>query len=171
MNPQIVVECSDIVDFACDVVVLKYARKFFGADEAVASRIAGDYEQSITPDVGGHLLLLTKGKIAASQALFVGVPALNQFDYGEIRKFASQAMRILAEEMPGAKHVAMTVHGAGYGLDETECFLTQVAGLQDAFRRQSAPPFLQQVTIVERDQSRAWRLQQLFRVTHGQDER
>jgi hypothetical protein len=52
MNQQIAVESSDIVDFACDVVVLKYAQAFYGADKAVASRIAADYEQSIAPQSG-----------------------------------------------------------------------------------------------------------------------
>jgi hypothetical protein len=163
MNQQIAVECSDIVDFACDVVVLKYAQAFYGADKAVASRIADNYEQSIAPRVGEHVLLPSRGKIAAKQALFIGVPSLYQFDYGEIRKFAGQAMQILAEEMPNAKHVAMTMHGIGYGLDETECFLAQIAGLLDAFRSRSMPPFLQRVTIVERSQSRALRLQQALK--------
>ena len=163
INQQIAVECSDITDFACDVVVLKYAQAFFGADKAVASRIVDDYEQSIAPRVGEHVLLPSKGKIAAGQALFIGVPSLYQFDYGGIRKFAGQAMQILAEEMPSAKHVAMTMHGINYGLDETECFLAQIAGLLDAFRSRSVSPFLQQVTIVERNQSRALRLQQVLK--------
>ncbi len=161
-NPEIAVECSDIVDFACDVVVLKYAQAFYGADKAVASKIADDYAQSITPRVDEHVLLPSRGKIAARQALFIGVPSLYQFDYGEIRKFAGQAMQILAEAMPSAKHVAMTMHGIGYGLDETECFLAQIAGLLDAFRSRSVPPFLQQVTIVERNQNRAQRLQRVL---------
>jgi len=163
MNQQIAVECSDITDFACDVVVLKYAQAFFGADKAVASRIVDDYEQSIAPRVGEYVLLPSKGKIAARQALFIGVPSLYQFDYGEIRKFAGQAMQILAEDMPSAKHVAMTMHGIGYGLDETECFLAQIAGLLDAFRSRSVPPSLQRVTIVERNQNRALRLQQVLK--------
>jgi hypothetical protein len=162
MNQQIAVECSDVVDFACDVVVLKYAQAFYGADEAVASKIADDYEQSIAPRVGEHVLLPSRGKIAARQALFIGVPSLYQFDYGGIRKFAGQAMQILAEETPNAKHVAMTMHGIDYGLDETECFLAQIGGLLDAFRSRSAPPFLQQVTIVERNENRALRLQQVL---------
>ncbi len=161
-NPEIAVECADIVDFACDVVVLKYAQAFYGADKAVASKIADDYEQSIAPRVDEHVLLPSGGKVAARQALFIGVPSLYQFDYGEIRKFAGQAMQILAKDMPSAKHVAMTMHGIGYGLDETECFLAQIAGLLDAFRSRSMPPFLQQVTIVERNQNRAMRLQQVL---------
>ncbi len=163
MSPQIAVECSDIVDYACDVVVLKYAQAFYGADLAVASRIVEDYKQSIAPPVGEHVLLPSKGKIAARQALFIGVPSLYQFDYDGIRKFAGQAMQILAEEMPSAKHVAMTMHGINYGLDETECFLAEIAGLLDAFRSRSAPPFLQQVTVIERGQNRAMRLQQVLK--------
>ena len=106
MNQQIAVECSDVVDFACDVVGLKYAQAFYGADEAVASKIADDYEQSIAPRVGEHVLLPSRGKIAARQALFIGVPSLYQFDYGGIRKFAGQAMQI------GSGVGAFSVQGA-----------------------------------------------------------
>ena len=33
---EISVSCSDIVDFVCDVVVLKYAQEFYGADWLIA---------------------------------------------------------------------------------------------------------------------------------------
>ncbi len=102
------------------------------------------------------------GKVTAKQALFVGVPRLSQLGYGEIREFAKRAMQILAKNMPSAKHIAMTIHGPGYGLDETECFLAQIAGLLDAFRNETMPPFLQQITIVERNRGRSDRLKQIL---------
>lgn len=157
------IECSDIVNLACDVVVLKYAQAFYGADSAVASRINDDHTLDISPRPGQYTLLPSRGKIAARQVLFVGVPQLYQLDYGEIREFASRAMQILARNMPSAKHIAMTIHGAGYGLDETECFLAQLAGLSDAFRTEAVPPFLKRITIVERNQGRATRLGGILR--------
>ena len=157
------VECSDIVDFVCDVVVLKYAQAFYGADRVVASRISDDHTQDISPHPSQHILLPSRGKIAAKVALFVGVPPLSQLGYGEIREFVNRAMQILARNMPSAKHIAMTIHGPGYGLDETECFLAQIAGLADAFSSEAVPPFLQQITIVEKNKGRAARLKQILK--------
>ena len=97
----------------------------------------------MSPRPGQHLLLPAKGKIAAKQALFVGVPPLYELGYRAIREFANRAIHILAKNMPSAKHIALTIHGPGYGLDETECFLAQIAGLVDAFRSEAVPPFLQ----------------------------
>jgi hypothetical protein len=159
---KIGVECSDIVDFACDAVVLKYAQAFYGADKVVAGRISDNPKRDISPQPGQHVLLSTGGRIAAKRALFVGVPSLYNLGYGEIREFANLAMQILAKNMPSAKHIALTIHGPGVGLDETECFLAQIAGLVDAFRSGSVPPFLQRVTIVERNQGRSERLKQIL---------
>ena len=52
---EISVSCSDIVDFVCDVVVLKYAEEFYGADWLIASRISDDPAQDISPWPGYHL--------------------------------------------------------------------------------------------------------------------
>lgn len=41
---------------------------------------------------------------------------------------------ILAQEAPNTKHIAMTIHGPGYGLVETEAVLSQFAGLIDGIR-------------------------------------
>ena len=134
-----------------------------GLDEVVASRISAGHTQGISPQPDQYTLLPSRGEIAAKQALFVGVPPLSLLGYGEIREFVSHAMQILARNMPSAKHIAMTIHGPGYGLDETECFLAQIAGLMDAFRSEAVPPFLQRITIVEKNQGRAYRLEQILR--------
>ncbi len=152
---QVDVECANIIDFVCDAVVLKYAQAFYGADDAVAGRIGA---LDISPQPGQHALISSRGKIGAKQVLFVGVAPLFSLGYGEIREFANKAMQILATSMPSARHVAMTIHGPGFGLDETECFLAQIAGLLDAVRSQTVPPSLQRITIVERNEARAARL-------------
>jgi hypothetical protein len=36
MNLTLSIECADIIDFTCDVLVLKYAQAFYGADALVA---------------------------------------------------------------------------------------------------------------------------------------
>jgi hypothetical protein len=158
---KITIDCADIVDFKCDVVVLKYAQSFYGADWAVANRISDDPAAAISPLPGQHILLPGNGKVAAKQVLFVGTPSLYDLGYGEIREFARRAMQLLSQSMPSAKSVGMTVHGPGFGLDETESFLAQIAGLSDAFRSGMAPA-LQQISIVEISEGRADRFRQVL---------
>ena len=156
-QPEIEVEVSDICDVAADVVVLKHAQSFFGADAVVAATLTQDSKRAlhITPAPGDFALVPTSGRIAAPQVVFVGVAPLFRFDYQEIRAFASRALEIVAAELPDAEHIAMTMHGVGYGLDEREAFLAQIAGLLE-----TAPtaPTVRKVTIAERDPGRARRL-------------
>src|SRR5574341_52385 len=156
---DIIVQCSDVLDFPCDVLVLKYAQDFYGADEIVASVLKN---QSISPLPGRHVLLPSEGKLSATQVLFIGVAPLSEFGYPEIRQFATDALRILARETPDVTKIAMTVHGVTYGLDERESFLAQIAGLLEAFDNNITPSSLQQVTIVEKDQGRALRLKEIL---------
>ena len=69
----------------------------------------------------------------------------------------------LAGALPSASHVAFTLHGAGYGLDETEAFRSELAGLLDAIESGDCPQGLHQLTIVERNGGRVRRLQQQLR--------
>jgi hypothetical protein len=163
MNSTISVECADIVDFACDVIVLKYAQDFYGADELVANLLRPDRLEEVSPRPGKYALLDSEGKLKAKKVLFVGVLALNQFDYEQIRKFAKESLGILAKVMPDAAHIALTIHGVGYGLDEKESFLAQIAGLFDAFSNETVPPSLKRVTIVDKNQDRAIRLKWILK--------
>jgi len=56
----------------------------------------------------------------------------------------------------------MTMHGVGYGLDEQESFLSQLAGLLEAARSDLAPSKLRRITIVERNKRRADRLREIL---------
>ena len=56
----------------------------------------------------------------------------------------------------------MTLHGAGYGLDEKEAFESEVAGLMDAIISADFPPSLTRISFVERNPGRARRLQHLL---------
>jgi hypothetical protein len=91
--------------------------------------------------------------------LFIGTADIGRFDYGQIREFSKQALSVLSREVPSARHVATTIHGVGFGLDETECFLAQIAGILDAVAANMFPRFLERITIVERNPERAERLQ------------
>ncbi len=152
---------GDVVDFVCDVVVLKYAQTFYGADRIVANRISDDPGRDIAPRVGDFVLIPTRGGISAKQALFVGVKPLYELGYADIREFSIRAVQILLNKTSNARHIAMTIHGPGFGLDEQESFLAQIAGLRDALREVDSLPF-RQITIVERNQGRASRLMRVL---------
>jgi len=164
MEKKIDIECADVIDFPCDVLILKYAQAHYGADGDVAYRLTSDEETAskITPLPDEYVFLPSEGKIAAKQVLFVGVNSLGRFGYGQIRSFANYSMEIVASHMPEVKHVAMTMHGVGYGLDEREAFLAQMAGLLDAFREYLVPNSLECITIVERNRGRATRIKNIF---------
>lgn len=155
MNSKIFVECADLRHFSCDVLVLKFAQDFFGADEIVAKLLRPERLETLSPLPGKFVLLPSQGKLAAGNVLFVGTPPLNKFDYAQVREFANASLRILAEQAPVAEHVAMTIHGVGFGLDERESFTAQIAGLFDALRQDAAPASLKRITIIERNADRA----------------
>lgn len=162
MSTKISVECADIVNFPCDVLVLKYAQAFYGADALVANLIRPNRLEEVSPSPSKYTLLSSEGNLAAKKVLFVGVLPLYQFDYGQIRGFSSYSLQVLSQQMPDAVYIAMTMHGVGYGLDERESFLAQVAGLLDAFRDGKGTTALERVTIVERNRGRATRLKQVL---------
>jgi hypothetical protein len=91
--------------------------------------------------------------------LVVGVVPLNAFEYSEIRSFAKQAIKLISRELPEARHIAMTIHGVGTGLDERESFLAQLGGIAEAVSDSEAELY---VSIVERDPERAERLRKLL---------
>jgi hypothetical protein len=94
--------------------------------------------------------------------LYIGVPPLFQFSYPQIREFAANALGILAREAPDITHLAMTVHGVNYGLDEVESFLAQFAGFLDALQRGDGPPALERISIVDLNKGRVQRLRSIL---------
>jgi hypothetical protein len=155
---EITILCADIVTFAADVVALKYAQGLHGADQAMAQAMSA----KPTPAPGEHVWLAARNRVAAGQVLFVGTPSVFRLNYQDIRDFAGRALAVIGREAPATLHVAMTVHGVNVGLDEREAFMAQLAGLLDARKNDLLPPFLERVTIVEKNQKRATRLQQLL---------
>src|SRR5262249_49163192 len=80
------------------------------------------------------------------------------FRYAQIREFASRVLEALEESAPQTRHVAATIHGVNYGLDEMESFSAELAGVLDAQARGGRPPGLGRVTFVEVNPQRAARL-------------
>jgi|GEM_PF-618213 len=156
------VQQGDITSFDAEVVALKYAQAFYGADAQIASllRSIGIPIDTLRPEAGDFRFVQTEGRIKANHALFVGVPSLEYFDYPQIRQFAAQVLNVLARVAPNTRHLAMTIHGIGFGLDEIEAVHAQIAGYLDAFRGGLFPPHLESITIVDIDPDRVNRLRQ-----------
>ena len=158
------IQVGDVTGCAADVLALKYANALFGADRTVANAL-GKTEDEIfqaIPMPDTCKLFPGRGKIAARQALFLNVGDLYHFNYAAIRQFAAQVLRVLAQAGVSTRHLAMTIHGVGYGLDEPEVVRAQLAGYLDAFESGHYPPEIELITIVEEDPYRAERLRLLL---------
>jgi hypothetical protein len=157
---ELAVEHGDITSLDADVVALKYARKFHGVDRIVAAqlRTVGIATERLRPRVGAYRYVDTRGGVRPQHALFVGVAYLNQFGYPEIREFSRRVLDILADEAPTSRHVAMTIHGPGYGLDEAEALLAQIRGYLDAIQSERLPAMLDRISIVDINRDRVRRL-------------
>jgi hypothetical protein len=166
MNQAIVnveVVHGDALRVDADVLALKYARAFYGVDGKIVSLLKPHAAISdVSPPIGDSRLIRTRGVIAAPWALFMGVVDLYDFDYGQIRQFSKDVLAHLAEKMPTTQSISLTLHGPGYGLDESECFLSELAGIAEAVTLGIYPSELLTVKIVEFDRRRAERIGELL---------
>ena len=153
---------ADALALPADVLILKYAQALYGVDAQVVSRLDGSrgevFDAVPLPPIGSASLVESRGLLGAKDVLFVGVVPLGEFQYAEIREFARHSLKTLAEKMPGAAHVTMTLHGVGFGLDETEAFRSQLAGIIEALQSGECPAGLRRLSIVDHDERRADRL-------------
>jgi len=161
-NIVFTIEHDDIIEFNADVIALKYAQKLYGADRVVADALSKVGIYIDFPEIDDYRYVETHNMIPTNNALFVGVPPLSQFEYQEIQEFAIQVLDILSREAPTTKHLAMTIHGPGYGLDEIEAALAQFTGYLIAIKMGKAPPDLKCISLVERNSNRVQRLRQAF---------
>ena len=164
MSIRLEVVHGDALAYSADVLALKFAQRLFGVDRKVVSLLEENDIQveSRLPAVGTALLLNSAHVIAATEVLFIGVVPLGRFDYQTIREFAHSVLSTLTAERPSLQHLAMTLHGVGFGLDETEAFRAEIAGVLDAVAARERPPGLIRVSIVERDAQAAKRLTALL---------
>ncbi len=177
------VAAGDILKFDADVVAFKYARMFRGADRAAARAMTerGFDQGRIQPKEGEFALVPTDGALRAPYALFVGVPGVDRLRYSDIRMLAWTVLRSLARRMPNTEHLAMTIHGPGFGLDEVEALLSQLAGFVEAFQSGEAPARLKRISLVDHRVDRVDEIRQTlqnhqqeipgaFLVSHGDHE-
>jgi len=159
---RVEVAVGDVMSTHADVLALKYAQAFYGVDKMVANRLGHPGRPNITPQVGGFRLVPSDGVVTAKRILFVGVRELYNFGYREIREFSIKVLSSLAGEASTTRVLALTLHGPGFGLDERECFLSEVAGVADAIASGDYPAQLEIVKIVEHNAGRARRLNGLL---------
>lgn len=152
--------CGDVLRYRADVLTLKFAQDLYGVDDAVVGLLLkrGKDIQAKLPKVGNTLLIDSAGAVAAAKILFLGVQPLGRFEYAEIRQFGRDVLFALTSVKPSPEHLAITLHGRGFGLDESEAFKAEVAGLLDALNAGSYPRNLKTISVVERDEQTAARL-------------
>jgi hypothetical protein len=155
------VEQADALEYHADVLVLKYARGHYGVDRAVSAKLinAGKAAELFMPPEARSELISTADLLGVENLLVVGVKGIWDFGYKEIREFARTALKEISNHAIDVKHVCLTLHGVGYGLDEVEAFQSELAGLVDAITEGVVPRTLEKITIVEQSQRRVASLQ------------
>jgi len=164
------VEEGDALKYRVDVLALKYAQDFHGLDRAIARRFAEANLDTdpLKPPPGKVALVSSHGHAMASKLLFCGVAPIGDFRYQQIREFSRAVLHALADTQD-VIHLGLTLHGAGYGLDEVEAFEAEIAGLADAVSEGRVPGSLEQITIIERNTVRSKRLSETLKelLPHG----
>lgn len=157
---RVEVSSGDVLQYESDILALKFAQDLYGVDNKVVQRLeaSGIRVRDRLPPIGDSLIVSSAGVVRAPEILFVGVQPLGRFAYGEIRQFSHKVMQELAASRSAVRNVALTLHGRGFGLDESEAFKAEIAGLLDAFEAEEYPPSLEYVVIVENDARTAERL-------------
>jgi hypothetical protein len=124
---RIEVRRGDVLEVKSDVLVLKYAQALYGVDAQAAKALG---RESRFPKPKAFELVDSSGALAPAHVLFVGVSgSVPRLPYREIRLFTSAALTYLARTYNTIERVTFTIHGPGYGLDEIEAFVSQVAGV------------------------------------------
>ena len=144
------VQLADAFDIDVDVLVLKYAQYPFGLDEMVIEKLEPHFKiKNFLPEPAEYYHTESKGVTVAKEIIFIGTPPLENLHYKEVRDFSRSALAALFEVAPGTQKIAMTMHGVGYGLDESESFVSLIAGIVDAINSGSYPHQLEEIVIVE----------------------
>src|SRR6185503_8187981 len=139
---EFVVQLGDVVDVPSDLLLLKYAQNFYGADAAVARRLLSRglcSEREITPKPGDFVIVEAKGSIASTSVMFLGTPPLASFTYEGMQEFARLAIGKIADRGLPVRTLTTTVHGTGYGLDGGESLQRLVSGFRDGLSSYNSP--------------------------------
>jgi hypothetical protein len=130
---EFIVQAGDVTEVPSDLLLLKFAQNFYGADQTVASRLVADgvcRQAELRRAPGDFVCLETNATIAPQRVMFLGAPPLRSFNYGEMEVFARRAIEIVADLDLPVRTVTTTVHGTGYGLDGGESLERLVRGFR-----------------------------------------
>lgn len=130
------VKAGNVTEESSDLLLLKYAQSFYGADRDVASRLVSARvctEAEIQPRPGEFVIIETRGRIAPARVMFLGTPPLRSFTYNEMEVFARRAVEKIADLRLPVALLTTTIHGTG--LDVGEALQRLVAGFQDGLAR------------------------------------
>lgn len=155
---------DDAITYESDILVLKYAQQLYGLDRIIVSIFQknGITIPNDLPKSGKYLVVNTPADIAPPRVIFIGTPSLRSFEYREIREFGKLALSSLQKSKHPIKHISLTIHGAGFGLDEEEVFSSQLAGMIDAVTSGQFPVGLNRITFLEKAHRRGPVLQRLL---------
>lgn len=158
------VTCRDVLMFRADVLALKHADGLYGADKAVVEALeaGGISVRHLLPPPGGFHLVRPNGVVPVDSVIFVGTVGLASFGCAELKSFSHRVLSLLAIHAPKTRHLALTLHGPGRGLDEAVALRWEIAGLMDAISAGEHPEPLERITIVEWSRERAARLTELL---------
>lgn len=144
---ELVISNANVTQVAADLIVMKHANGFRGADEVVARAVG------FTSTVPAGEFAFHNGRgTAANEVLFVGVGPLRSFRYEQIQQFGQRAVALTFQHRPGAQHLVLTIHGPGYGLDLEEAFLSMIAGVIAELK--SHQHGIKTISIVDRSDKR-----------------
>ena len=158
------IELGDVAQVRSDLLMLKYAQEFHGADAAIASALADRgicTKLEMRPQPDEIVIVETHGVIAPTRVMFVGVPPLRHFRYTEMRQMAHRTIRWIAEKNLPIISLTTTVHGAGYGLDVEESLQAMFFGFQVALNQTTTP--LSSIRFIENNPRRAGTLETSLR--------
>jgi len=171
MSDLIEVIQADVLEFRADVLALKYAQNYYGADQVVASLLINRgivSADDIQPAPNSFRWVDTRGALPSSSVLFIGVPPLVNFSYLQIQEFTRRAILTTTRDRPDARHLVTTLHGPGIGLDEIEALHAEVRGIFSALNGHETAGSLVRISIVERNAERVKRLRAaLFEAQQG----
>lgn len=166
MKPKVEISLvqGDIFSIPCDVIVFKFARDHFGADLKAAHLLsrAGVNENSFKPNIGDYSLVASPPSNKSKYFLFVGTNPLGLIEYENLSEFVYISLKTLFELEPklrvSIQHIALTIHGPGFGLDENEATMHLIKGCEQALSSGKYPSSLQKISFVESNVSRYDRL-------------
>ena len=108
------------------------------------------------------MAVATRGAIAPTNVMFIGVPPLRAFRYNQMRQFARTAIDAASDIAAPIKSMTCTVHGAGYGLDIEESLNSMMFGFQMGLGEHDLHD-LTRLTFVENNPCCASRLETALR--------